>query len=139
MSKTIPSNASGVLTIDLAALAANWRELARRAAPARAAAVIKANAYGAGIEAAAPALYRAGCRNFFVAHPHEGARARAVLAGDARIYVLNGLQARADPRLDYAAHGLIPAIGSAEELHAGALSTRASGRRIRSRCISTPA
>lgn len=110
------SRASGILTIDLGALAANWRELARRAAPARCAAVIKANAYGIGIEAAAPVLYEAGCGVFFVAHLSEGARARAAIGPDARIYVLNGLLAGADPAADYAAHGLTPVIGSAEEL-----------------------
>jgi len=112
----LPSDASGVLTIDLGALADNWRSLNARAAPGRAAAVIKANGYGLGLEVVAPALYAAGCRMFFVAHPHEGERARVALGAEARIYVLNGLQARADPERDYAAHGLAPVIGSAEEL-----------------------
>jgi len=113
-----PSQSSGVLTIDLAALADNWRALARRAAPAQCAAVVKADAYGVGLEAAALALYEAGCRQFFVAQVSEGARARAALGPtrQARIYVLNGLQAGADPRADYLAHGLAPAIGSEEEL-----------------------
>jgi alanine racemase len=113
-----PSQSSSVLTIDLSALADNWRALAKRAAPARCGAVVKADAYGIGIEAAAPALYAAGCRDFFVAQLSEGARVRAALAPDtpARIYVLNGLQAGADPQADYAAHGLAPVIGSQEEL-----------------------
>src|ERR1700685_1988487 len=111
-----PSQSSGVLTIDLSALADNWRVLAKRAAPARCGAVVKADAYGIGIEAAAPALYAAGCRAFFVAQLSEGARVRAALAPDApaQIYVLNGLQAGADPQADYAAHGLAPVIGSQE-------------------------
>ncbi len=108
------STRPGVLTIDLAALAANWRELARRVAPARCAAVIKANAYGIGIELAAPALREAGCEVFFVAHVGEGARARAALGSSARIYVLNGLEAAADPA-DYRALDLAPVIGSVEE------------------------
>jgi alanine racemase len=108
------SGPPGVLTIDLAALGANWRELARRAAPARCAAVIKANAYGIGIETAAAALSAAGCETFFVAHVGEGARARAALGAAPRIYVLNGFEAGAEPA-DYLAHGLAPAIGSAEE------------------------
>jgi len=113
-----PSQSSGVLTIDLAALAENWRTLARRAASAQCAAVVKADAYGVGIEAAAPALYAAGCRQFFVAQLSEGARVRAALgpAQTVRIYVLNGLQAGADPRADYLAHGLAPVIGDAGEL-----------------------
>jgi alanine racemase len=111
-----PSYAAGLLTIDLGALAANWRNLARRVAPAQCGAVIKADGYGIGIVAAAPAFYGAGCRVFFVAQIGEGIRARAVLPADARIYVLNGLQAEADPAADYAAHRLAPVIGSAEEL-----------------------
>src|SRR5580658_561870 len=113
-----PSQSSGVLTIDLAALADNWRTLAERAAPARCAAVVKADAYGIGIEAAAPTLYAAGCRDFFVAQLSEGARVGAALAphAPAQIFVLNGLQAGADPQADYVAHGLAPVIGSQEEL-----------------------
>src|SRR6202167_5935655 len=107
-----PSQSSGVLTIDLSALADNWRALAKRAAPPCCVAVVKADAYGIGIEAAAPALYAAGCRDFFVAQLSEGARVRAALAPDApaRIYVLNGLQVGADPQADYAAHCLAAGI-----------------------------
>jgi alanine racemase len=112
---SVSSSAAGALTIDLSALAQNWRDLARRAAPGRCAAVIKADAYGVGIEIAAPALHAAGASVFFVAHPGEGARARAVLPAEARIYVLNGLEAEADPA-DYAASNLAPVIGSSEEL-----------------------
>ncbi len=83
-----------VLTIDLSALAANWGRLAALSAPAECAAVVKADAYGIGIEEAAPALAAAGCKTFFVALPDEGARLRAALANtetpDAVIYVLNG-------------------------------------------------
>lgn len=113
-----PSQSSGILTTDLAALADNWRMLAARAAPGACAAVVKADAYGLGIEAAAPALHAAGCRHFFVAQLSEGTRVRAALAPlpQAHIYVLNGLQAGADPQTDYCAHGLTPVIGSAEEL-----------------------
>ena len=113
---TIPSGASGVLTINLGALADNWRFLQAHAAPARAAAVIKANGYGLGLERVAPALYDAGCRMFFVAHPNEGVRARAALGNGARIYVLNGLQATSDPQRDYVDFDLAPVIGAEEEL-----------------------
>ena len=116
MTPPSPIGAPGVLAIDLAALADNWRILARRAAPGACAAVIKADGYGLGIEIVAPALYAAGCRTFFVAHLDEGRRARAALPqADARLYVLNGLQPGADPQADYAALRLAPAIGAAEE------------------------
>ena len=79
-------------------MAANWRALAARAAPAECAAVVKADAYGVGIAEAVPALVGAGCRTFFVAHLSEGVLARAA-APQATVYVLNGLPPAAAPRL----------------------------------------
>jgi len=78
-----------VLTIDLGALARNWKHLAELSGLSECAAVVKADAYGIGIEAAVPALLAAGCRTFFVALPDEGRRVRAA-AADAAIYVLDG-------------------------------------------------
>ena len=82
--------AGGILTINLAAIAANWQELGRRAMPSECAAVIKAEGYGCGIEPVARALKVAGCKTFFVADLFEARRVR-VVAPDAAIYVLNGL------------------------------------------------
>jgi len=113
--RVAPVSAPVRLTIDLGALAANWRALARRAAPGRCAAVIKANAYGTGVAEAAPALWGAGARVFFVAHFSEGIAARRVLPDGATIYVLNGLESGADPA-DYAEHRLAPVIGAEGEL-----------------------
>ena len=113
------SAASAVLTIDLAALSRNWRTLRDRVWPAECAAVVKANAYGLGIDKVVPALAQAGCRSFFVAHVSEGISARAALGpgtGSFRILVLNGLQSGASCGRDYVEHGLIPVLGSAEEL-----------------------
>jgi alanine racemase len=82
--------ASACLTIDLDALIANWRFLKNKAGKAQCGAVVKANAYGTGLEQAVQALDKAGCKTFFVAHLSEGVRARDVCGG-ADIYVLNGL------------------------------------------------
>ena len=95
------------LTLDVAALAANWRQLAARASPGECGAVVKANAYGIGIEVAVPALWNAGCRTFFVAHLGEAVRARQV-APHAAIYVLNGLAAFDRAYWEY---GLAPVLG----------------------------
>src|SRR4051794_25654936 len=83
------ANATGVLTVDLDAIVANWRKLEKTAVPAECAAVIKADAYGCGIEAVARALATAGCKTFFVATLDEARAARAA-APSAAIYVLNG-------------------------------------------------
>ncbi|HEV7258847.1 MAG TPA: alanine racemase [Bosea sp. (in: a-proteobacteria)] len=101
-----------ILTIDLAALVSNWRALGERAGT-EAGAVVKADAYGIGIEPAVTALSRAGCKSFFVAHVSEGIRARAV-APDATIYVLNGLLPGSCDV--FARHELSPVLGSHEEL-----------------------
>jgi alanine racemase len=107
------AEAAGVLTIDLAAIVANWRELARRSEPAACAAVVKADAYGCGAAPVARALNAAGCETFFVAHLSEARSVRAV-AHNAVIYVLNGLApGTADA---YAKDNLRPVIGSLAEL-----------------------
>lgn len=77
------------LVIDLDAIAANWRALKERTAHGRAAAVVKANAYGCGLEPVARRLWREGARLFFVAHLDEALALRAAL-GEAEIAVFNG-------------------------------------------------
>ncbi|MBX4909018.1 MULTISPECIES: alanine racemase [Rhizobium] len=84
--------ATGYLTVDLAALGRNYRKLVSMLAPVRAGAVVKADAYGLGAERVAKTLYGKDCRHFFVAQFVEAAMLRPVLAQDAQIFVLNGLQ-----------------------------------------------
>jgi alanine racemase len=86
--------AGGVLTIDLSALVANYQLLRQRVLPAECAAVVKADAYGCGLEQVGEALVRADCKTFFVAQLSEARRLRAV-APEAAIYVLNGFSAPA--------------------------------------------
>jgi alanine racemase len=83
---------SGYLTIDLQALRRNYAVISSRVAPAKAAGVVKANAYGLGAVEVSAALYDAGCRDFFVAEFIEAVRLRPHLPADARLFVLNGLQ-----------------------------------------------
>jgi alanine racemase len=110
-SEAIDSAHGARLTIDLGAIAANWRLLAARGADC--AAVVKADAYGCGVSRVGPALWAAGCRTFFVAHLSEGVAARAALP-EAAIYVLNGLPPSACA--PFAAHRLRPVLGSREEI-----------------------
>jgi alanine racemase len=77
------------LTIDLDAIEANWRSLAHTLLTVECAAVVKANAYGLGLEPVTAKLAKAGCKTFFVADVAEARRVRA-RAADAAIYVLNG-------------------------------------------------
>jgi len=80
--------AGGILTVDLGALADNWRRLRGRLAPgAECGGVIKANGYGLGAVTVAHALYGAGCRTFFVAQLEEGLRVAPTLPRDARVLI----------------------------------------------------
>ena len=105
--------AGAVLRIDLDAIAENWRILRDRTAPGECGGVVKANAYGLGIDRVAPALYEAGCRSFFVAQIGEGIELRAILP-DARIVVLNGLMPDTAPV--FLEHRLIPALNSLDQV-----------------------
>ena len=102
-----------LLTVDLAAVAENYRLLAQKAASAEAAPAVKADAYGLGMERVAPVLARAGARSFFVAWLGEGIRLRALLP-DARIFVLNGVEP--GKAAAYPAHRLIPCLDSRDAI-----------------------
>lgn len=109
----IPAHASSVLTIDLDSIRTNYRALRMIAGRAECAGVIKADAYGLGLEPVLKALLVEECRVFFVANVDEAWRTRQ-LAPDAVIYVLNGLfpgaaSAFADLRAQ-------PVLGSAAEV-----------------------
>jgi len=104
---------TAILTIDLDALAANYRELRDLAAPAECAAVVKADAYGLGMGHAAPALWRSGCKTFFVATLTEAEDLRALLP-EAVIYVFNGLLPGTADR--FHTYALRPVLNSADEI-----------------------
>ncbi len=83
--------ATAILTIDLDAVALNWRALDRLTGPdVQTAAVVKADAYGLGVARLARALAGAGARRFFVACAEEGATARQALGPGPQIALLSG-------------------------------------------------
>ncbi|HEV7322395.1 MAG TPA: alanine racemase [Ensifer sp.] len=122
------SGASGYLTIDLAALARNYDKLSGEVAPARAAAVVKADAYGLGAGHIAAKLYAQGCRDFFVAQFVEAVRLRPHLPGNALIFVLNGLQPGNEAGC--AQQGIIPVINSLDQWQQWSGMAQALGRRL---------
>ena len=116
------------MTVDLDAVADNWRALARRARGAECAAVVKADAYGLGASEVGPALSRAGCGTFFVACPREGAALRRALDGaPAEILVLDGHVEGETER--YGRHGLTPVLGTVEAVAHWARHARDRGGR----------
>ncbi len=120
---TTPAGTEGfglILTVDLDALARNYRALCSRFTGRQIGAVVKADAYGTGIDKAVPALAAAGCRTFFVALPREGVSARerlraaGIADADAHVHVLDGFFPRASEL--YRTFRLRPVLGSPDEI-----------------------
>jgi len=118
------AHAIGVLTVDLDAIVANWRKLEKAAVPAECAAVIKADAYGCGVDPVARALAAAGCKTFFVATIEEARAARAALPS-ATIYALDGLFQNCGEA--FAKTNCRPVIGDLNELAEWDVFCRRSG------------
>ena len=105
--------ATATATINLNAIRQNWQKL-RSISSNDAAAVVKANAYGLGLEQVTKALYAEGARIFFVATVEEGAELRSILGKKPDIYVFSGHMV-GDTEL-IKNYNLIPLINSIEQL-----------------------
>src|SRR6202165_5080915 len=116
--------ASGVLTVDLDAIVANWRKLEKTAVPAECAGVIKADAYGCRTGPVARALASSGCKTFFVATLDEARAARQAVPS-AAIYVLEGFFQHCGDA--YAKIDVKPVIGDLNELAEWDVFCRRSG------------
>ena len=118
---------AGTLTVDLDAIAANWRLLAGRAQPAACAAVVKANGYGLGASEVARRLQAEGCRWFFVAHLEEAVSLRRTIV-DLPIVALNGLL----PGLEreFVAHNVLPALNDRAQIDAWRALAQETGQTL---------
>ncbi|MDK3071912.1 alanine racemase [Sedimentitalea sp. JM2-8] len=104
---------AAILTIDLSAIADNWRAL-NRLSTCETSAVVKADGYGLGAARVARALAEAGARRFFVAVAEEGAVVRQALGPGPMIGIFSG---HMDGDTDLiAAHDLTPMLNSAEQV-----------------------
>jgi alanine racemase len=99
------------LTINLGAITQNWQKLNGLSALGSAA-VIKANAYGLGMEACGVALRDAGATRFFVATLDEGRALRETLGEKPWIGVLEGLSEVAA----FQKHALTPVLNTLEQV-----------------------
>jgi len=107
--------ATATLSIDLDAIAQNWRALDALTAPhVETAAVVKADGYGLGAGRVAGRLARAGARHFFVAVAEEGAALRQALGDHAQIMVFSGHMAGDTDMI--ADLGLTPMLNSIEQV-----------------------
>lgn len=104
---------SPTLTINLAAIVANWQLLRTRFSGQECGAVVKADAYGLGAIAVSQALANAGCHTFFVATLEEALSLREALP-DVRILVFHGVQQGEE--FAFANHRIIPVLNSREQI-----------------------
>jgi len=106
-------HAGAVITIDLAAIRANYSLLKSRLGRTTCAAVVKADGYGLGAALVARTLAGEGCRTFFVAHLSEAIALRPAVP-DAEIIVLHGPTPGAEPL--FQANAIIPVLNSLEQV-----------------------
>ncbi len=123
----IPSSASGIIAVDLDALATNYAKLRERAGAAECAAVVKGDGYGVGAVATASALATKGCRTFFVATLSEAESLRIALP-NSTIFVLDGLFP--GTAADFAHLGICPVLGDPGEIEEWSDFCRAGGQKL---------
>ncbi len=115
LSSSPAERAGAYLTVDLAALVENWRLLKRQVGTGcEMGAVVKADAYGTGVEPVGKALRDAGCATFFVAHLDEGLTLRTAVGDAPRIVVMHGPNKGTER--DFAAYRLVPVLNSPAQI-----------------------
>ncbi|MEM8986517.1 MAG: alanine racemase [Pseudomonadota bacterium] len=122
---------SPALSINLDALAANYRFFQSLAHRAQTAGVVKADGYGLGAEAVATALLNAGCQTFFVARVEEGAALRAFLDkihADAGIYIFGGVLPGEEEA--FLSARLKPVLNSIPQIEIWGAAARRQGRKL---------
>ncbi|WP_157269515.1 alanine racemase [Azohydromonas aeria] len=123
-----PGSAGALLSIDLGAIAENWRSLQAAVGKAACAAVLKADAYGLGAARVAPALAAAGCRRFFVAHLDEALALKPLLPASATLTVLHGPTPGAEA--EFAARGIQPVLNGRAQVDAWSALARRLDREL---------
>ena len=124
----MPTETAGaILTVDLGAVRRNYRAVRAAFSGAEVAGVVKANAYGLGVAAVAPALAREGCTTFFVATAAEAFELRRHLP-DAGIHVFDGVQAGEEA--EFVEHRIVPVLNSLQQIEVWRAHAYAQGRRL---------
>ena len=103
-----------ILEISLKKIKSNWKKI-NKYSNFRAAAVVKANAYGFGLEEIAIALSESGCNFFYVAQIEEGIKLRNCLKSNKiKIGILEGMVHNPE---EYKKNNLIPVINNLNQLN----------------------
>jgi alanine racemase len=109
--------AGAILSVDLAALVQNWRNLKRMAGDrCEVGAVVKADAYGLGVEPVVRTLNAAGCTTFYTAHLAEGLAVRMLLGPIPRVVVMHGPNPGTER--DFTAANLVPVLSTPVQIKA---------------------
>lgn len=109
------SQETGLLTIDLAALADNYRLFQDKVGEnCLVAGIVKANAYGLGAQKVVATLIKSGCRQFFVATLQEAVSLKSLFP-DISIAVLGGLFLGAEK--SYVENNITPVLNSIDDIH----------------------
>ena len=103
-----------ILEISLKKIKSNWEKI-NKYSNSRASAVVKANAYGFGLEEIAKALSQSGCNFFYVAQIEEGIKLRNNLKSNKiKIGILEGMLYHPE---EYKKNNLIPVINNLNQLN----------------------
>ena len=79
---------SAYLSLHVPNLTHNTKIFIEKVSPAKCAAMLKCDAFGFGFSTSGPAIYRGGCRTFYVTTPAEALALRDHIPLDAKIYML---------------------------------------------------
>ena len=126
------SKAGAELQINLTAIADNWlamRNLLKNEnEKGICAAVVKADSYGLGVEKIAPVLYKAGCRDFFVAYLSEGVDLRQMIGKDSRIFAIHGNFAGEEKYFDE--YDIIPVLNNSQQIQSWREYNKKAGKKL---------
>lgn len=122
------SSSGACLTIDLSAIASNYRLLKARVGPTEVAGVVKADGYGLGATRVVQTLLKEGCRHFFVGLLDEARELTSLIGNGASIYVLNGLPPGAEQTCINM--GAVPVLSSLPQLERWQATAKSRGIRI---------
>lgn len=123
----VPGHVTSVLEVNLSAIKKNYQFLESQLVNSKAAAVLKADAYGLGIQKVAPALTEVGCQDFYVAKLDEALELRGILP-NANIYVLLGLLEGMEEI--FLEHNLVPLLNDYDQIMRWGAYGKKLGRKI---------
>ena len=111
----ITSMSGAELRIDVGAIVKNWTSMKQLMEDRGVcAAVVKADSYGLGAEHIVSSLYKAGCRDFFVAYLSEGIDIRRHLGNDAHIFAIHGNFGGNEEEFEH--YSIIPVLNNRKQI-----------------------